>query len=124
MHSINHINSTFKVTKKESNTNGFLLPNFLYERIKETAYEPVKKFYLQEHVPEFSDYKFKMHKNAFLNDKLTIQAQLVKQDDNGYWVNIFITKSKNRLNHQETIGSALFKFPLVKEAYRESKKAC
>lgn len=124
MHSINHINSTFKVTKKESNTNGFLLPNFLYERIKATAYEPVKKFYLQEHVPEFSDYKFKMHKNAFLNDKLTIQAQLVKQDDNGYWVNIFITKSKNRLNHQETIGSALFKFPLVKEQYRENKTAC
>lgn len=124
MHTINHINSTFKVTKNVSNTNGFLLPSFLYEKIKETAYEPVKKFYLQEHVPEFSDYKFKMHKNAFLNDKLTIQAQLVKHDDDSYLVNIFITKSKNRLNHQETIGSALFKFPILKEAYRESKKAC
>ena len=124
MQTINHINSTFKVTKNVSNTNGFLLPNFLYEKIKETTYESVKKFYLQENIPEFSDFKFKMYKNAFLNDKLTIQAQLVKQDDKGYWVNIFITKSKNRLNHQETIGSALFKFPKVKEAYHESKTAC
>ena len=65
-----------------------------------------------------------MHKNAFINDRLTIQSQLVKIHNEGYWVNIFVTKAKNRLNHQETICSALFKFPLEKESYRESKRAC
>ncbi|MBJ6369555.1 hypothetical protein [Snuella sedimenti] len=123
MNTITHINTTFTVTKKVSNPNGFLLPNILYNRIKAAALMPVKEFYLHA-IPEFTDYKFKMHKNAFLNDNLTIQTQLVKQDANGYLVNIMVTKAKKASNRHETICTALFGFPLEKYTFQQNKTAC
>lgn len=68
-----HINAPFIVTKEISNANGFLLPHILYDKIKTVATYPVKEFYLQD-IPNIGDFKFKMYKNAFVNDKLTIQA--------------------------------------------------
>ncbi|MCH4551298.1 MULTISPECIES: hypothetical protein [Aestuariibaculum] len=123
MNTNTHTNVPFIVTKKISNANGFLLPSTLYDTVKNIAAIPVKGFYLQE-VPEFTDYKFKMHKNAFVKDKLTIQAQLVKQTTNGYLVNILVTKPKNTLNHHERICSALFNFPVDNVQFNESKTAC
>ena len=118
-----HTNIPFVVTKKISNANGFLLPSSLYSEIKTIATIPVKGFYLHE-VPEYTDYKFKVYKNAFVNDKLIIQTQLVKKNTYGYLVNIIVTKPKNKLNHQETICSALFNFPIEKPLYKGNKKAC
>ncbi|WP_027136950.1 hypothetical protein [Gaetbulibacter saemankumensis] len=118
-----HTNAPFKVTKETSNANGFLLPSTLYNEVKHIASIPVKGFYAQD-IPNFTDYKFKMHKNAFINDKLTIQAQLVKQNTNGYLVNIIVTKQKNTLNHQEMICSAFFLFPAESLEIEESKTAC
>ncbi len=69
------------------------------KKIKTVATYPIKEFYLQD-IPNIEDFKFKMYKNAFFNYKLTIQAQLVKQDKDGYWVNITVTKAKNITNHQ------------------------
>lgn len=117
-----HINTSFIVTKEISNSNGFLLPHILFDKIKTVATYPVKEFYLQD-IPEIGDFKFKMYKNAFLNDKLTIQAQLVKKDKEGYYVNITVTKEKRTAKHQERICSALFDFPAEKK-YRTSKTAC
>ncbi|WP_418513960.1 hypothetical protein [Corallibacter sp.] len=122
-HRNTHTNANFKVTKDISNANGFLLPYTLYNKVKTIATYPVKEFYLQN-VPELTDYKFKMHKNAFVNDTLTIQAQLVKQDANGYLVNIIVTKAKKSSKNQETICSALFGFPLEESAFQDNKTAC
>lgn len=120
-----HINTNvpFTVTKNVSNANGFLLPHILYNKIKTVATYPIKEFYLQD-VPDLADFKFKMHKNAFLNDKLTIQAQLIKKHNNGYLVNIIVTKPKPITNHHETICSALFGFTLDEDRFKETKTAC
>ncbi|MBD0833040.1 hypothetical protein [Aestuariibaculum sediminum] len=118
-----HTNASFIVTKKISNANGFLLPSTLYDAVKDIATIPVKGFYLQD-VPEFTDYKFKMHKNAFIKDKLTIQAQLVKQTTTSFTVNILVTKAKTTLNHHERVCSALFNFPVNNTEFTESKTAC
>lgn len=120
-----HINTNvpFTVTKEISNANGFLLPHALYEKIKTVATYPVKKFYIED-IPDIEDFKFKMYKNALVNDELTIQAQLVKQNKQGYWVNITVTKAKNATNHQERICSALFDFPLENKFYKTNKTAC
>ena len=120
-----HINTNvpFIVTKDISNANGFLLPHALYEKIKTVATYPVKEFYLQD-IPAIEDFKFKMYKNAFVDDELTIQAQLVKQNKQGYWVNITVTKTKPSTNHQERICSALFDFPLENKFYKTNKTAC
>ncbi|QDO92511.1 hypothetical protein FNB79_00415 [Formosa sediminum] len=115
-------NVPFKVTEHVSNANGFLLPHNLYSKVKTVATYPIKEFYLQDN-PDLEDFKFKMHKNAFLNDELTIQAQLIKQHNNCYLVNVIVTKPKSN-NHHETICSALFGFSLQKEYLKETKTAC
>jgi hypothetical protein len=116
-------NVPFLVTKEISNANGFLLPHALFDKIKTVATYPIREFYLQD-IPDIGDYKFKMYKNGFVNDKLTIQAQLVKQNTEGYWVNITVTKSKHATNHQERICSALFEFPLENKYYKTNRTAC
>lgn len=118
-----HINTTFTVTKEISNGNGFLLPHVLFDKIKSVASYPVKEFYLQEDLPDIGDFKFKMYRNAFIDDKLTIQTQLVKKTNEGYWVNITVTKEKSKANLQERICSALFDFPVEKK-YSINRTAC
>ncbi|MCB0432533.1 MAG: hypothetical protein KDD18_05765, partial [Mangrovimonas sp.] len=66
--------------------------------------------------PQASDYKFKMHKNAFLNDRLTIQAQVINSNPDKLMVSIIVTKSKKTSKTEETISSALFDFPLVEKS--------
>jgi hypothetical protein len=116
-------NVPFLVTKEISNINGFLLPEALFNKISTVATYPIKEFYLQD-IPEIGNFKFKMYKNAFVNDELTIQAQLVKHDKAGYWVNVTVTKTKNNSNNQERICSALFDFPLEANHYRTNRTAC
>lgn len=118
-----HINTSFIVTKDISNANGFLLPHILYDKIKTVATYPIREFYLQN-IPDVGDFKFKMYKNAFVDDKLTIQAQLVKQNKDRYWVNILVTKTKSSTNHQERISSALFDFPIEKTNQSTQRTAC
>ncbi|MGE5942731.1 MAG: hypothetical protein ACM31G_00185 [Flavobacteriales bacterium] len=118
-----HINTTFIVTKDISNANGFLLPHILYDKIKTVATYPIKEFYLQG-VPDVGNFKFKMYKNAVVNDKLTIQAQLVKQNEGSYWVNIIVTKAKLSTNNQERISSAFFDFPRENRHFSINKTAC
>ncbi|HLT52336.1 MAG TPA: hypothetical protein VKZ97_00490 [Flavobacteriaceae bacterium] len=107
-----HTNVQFVVTKATSNPNGFLLPHILFDRIKTVATYPVKEFYLHES-PQVTDYKFKMHKNAFLNDHLTIQAQLIQKHPEKLMVSVIVTKSKKASKTEETISSAWFDFPYV-----------
>ncbi len=107
-----HTNVQFVVTKATSNTNGFLLPNILFDRIKTVATYPIKEFYLHDS-PQVTDYKFKMHKNAFLNDQLTIQAQLIQKYTDKLMVSVIVTKSKKSSKTEETISSAWFDFPYV-----------
>lgn len=107
-----HTNVQFVVTKATSNPNGFLLPNILFDRIKTVATYPIKEFYL-ETLPQVTDYKFKMHKNAFLNDHLTIQAQLIQKHPDKLMVNVIVTKSKKASKTEETISSAYFDFPYI-----------
>lgn len=106
-----HTNVQFSVTKATSNANGFLLPHVLFDRIKTVASYPIKEFYSSD-TPQVSDYKFKMHKNAFLNDKLTIQAQLINKNPEKVMVSVIVTKSKKLSKTEVTISSALFDFPL------------
>ncbi|MEZ4793364.1 MAG: hypothetical protein R2783_07865 [Gelidibacter sp.] len=107
-----HTNVQFVVTKATSNPNGFLLPSILFDRIKTVATYPIKEFYLHNS-PQVTDYKFKMHKNAFLNDQLTIQAQLIQKYPDKLMVNVIVTKSKKASKTEETISSAWFDFPYV-----------
>lgn len=107
-----HTNVQFVVTKATSNPNGFLLPNILFDRIKTVATYPIKEFYSNES-PQVSDYKFKMHKNAFLNDQLTIQAQLIQTHPEKLMVSVIVTKRKKASKTEETISSAYFDFPFV-----------
>jgi len=113
-----HTNVQFTVTKASSNANGFLLPHILFDRIKTVATYPIKEFYLNE-APQVSGYKFKMHKNAFLNDQLTIQAQLVNKNPEKLMVCIIVTKRKKASKTEETISSALFDFPLKENSARQ-----
>ncbi|ALJ04624.1 hypothetical protein APS56_05500 [Pseudalgibacter alginicilyticus] len=120
-----HINTNvpFLITKEISNANGFLLPHALYEKIKTVATYPIKEFYLHD-IPEIENFKFKMYKNAFVNDHLTIQAQLVKKDNEKYWVSVTVTKQKKNTNLQERICSALFDFPEASLNYKTNRTAC
>jgi len=110
-----YTNVPFVVTKATSNANGFLLPNILFDQIKAVATYPLKEFYSND-TPQASDYKFKMHKNAFLNDRLTIQAQVINSNPDKLMVSIIVTKSKKTSKTEETISSALFDFPLVEKS--------
>ena len=85
-----YTNVPFVVTKATSNANGFLLPNILFDQIKAVATYPLKEFYSND-TPQASDYKFKMHKNAFLNDRLTIQAQVINSYPDKIMVSIIVT---------------------------------
>lgn len=114
-----YTNVLFTVTKATSNANGFLLPHILFDRVKTVATYPVKEFYSSE-APQVSDYKFKMHKNAFLNDQLTIQAQLINKNPKKLIVSIIVTKSKKNSKTEETISSALFDFSLKKNSANQS----
>ncbi|HLT33051.1 MAG TPA: hypothetical protein VKZ98_04620 [Aquaticitalea sp.] len=116
-----HTNVPFVVTKAASNSNGFLLPNILFDRIKTVASYPIKDLYLTGS-PQVSDYKFKMHKNAFLNDHLTIQAQLIQTNPQKLMVSVIVTKSKKASKTEETISSACFDFPYV-ENHTKSEEA-
>ena len=113
-----HTNVQFTVTKAYSNTNGFLLPHILFDRIKAVATYPIKEFYPND-APQVSGYKFKMHKNAFLNDQLTIQAQLINKNPEKLMVCIIVTKRKKASKTEETISSALFDFPLKVNSARQ-----
>ena len=107
-----YTNVQFNVTKDKSNANGFLLPHILFDRVKTVATYPVKEFYSTD-APQVSDYKFKMHKNAFLNDKLTIQVQLINKNPEKLMVSVIVTKSKKKSKTEVTISSAVFDFPLL-----------
>ena len=107
-----HTNVQFVVTKATSNPNGFLLPNVLFDRIKTIATYPIREFY-PDNSPQVGGYKFKMHKNAFLNDQLTIQAQLIQKHPEKLMVSVIVTKSKKASKTEETISSACFDFPYV-----------
>ena len=113
----------FLVTKEISNANGFLLPHALYEKIKAVATYPIKEFYLHN-IPEIENFKFKMYKNAFVNEHLTIQAQLVKENNKSYWVSVTVTKPKAHTNLQERVCSALFDFPIASKDYKTNRTAC
>ncbi|WP_274475979.1 hypothetical protein [Mangrovimonas aestuarii] len=102
-------NVKFTVTKKVANPNGFLLPHILFDRIQTVATQPIKEFYLNE-APQLTDYKFKMHKNAYLKDELTIQAQLVNSTEEKLLVNVIVSKSKKHSKNQERICSAQFTY--------------
>lgn len=106
-----HTNVQFSVTKATSNPKGFLLPHILFDRVKTVASYPIKEFYSNS-MPQASGYKFKMHKNAFINDTLTIQAQLINKKPDKLMVSVLVTKSKKRSKTEVTISSALFDFPL------------
>ncbi len=111
-------NIQFLVTKKVTNSNGFLHPHILFEKIQTVATYPIKEFYLQA-VPAIVDYSFKMTKSARLNDALTIQAQLIQQDTQKLMVRIMVSKSKKKSNTEEIICNALFGFPLKEKPIRK-----
>ena len=106
-----YTNVQYSVTKDKSNADGFLLPHLLFDRVKTVATYPIKD-YFQDEAPQISDYKFKMHKNAFLNDKLTIQAQLINRNPKKLLVSVLVTKSRKNSKTEVTISSAKFYFPM------------
>jgi len=110
-------NIQFSVTKKVTNTNGFLHPHVLFDKIQVVATYPIREFYIHE-VPAIVEYTFKMNKSARLNDSLTIQAQLIQHDEKTLKVRIIVTKSKKKSKTEEVICSALFGFPLKEKPVR------
>ena len=111
-------NIQFLVTKKVTNSNGFLHPHILFDKIQIVATYPIREFYIHD-VPSIVDYDFKMTKSARLNDSLTIQAQLIQQDEKRLMVRIMVTKSKRKSNTEEIICNALFGFPLKEKPIRK-----
>ena len=112
-------NIPFSVTKKVTNTHGFLHPHILFDKIQLVATYPIREFYTHE-VPTIVDYSFKMMKSARLNDNLTIQAQLIQHDEKTLKVRIIVTKSKKKSKTEEVICSALFGFPLKEKPIRKA----
>ncbi|MEM6721961.1 MAG: hypothetical protein AAF611_21720 [Bacteroidota bacterium] len=110
-------NIQFLVTKKVTNRNGFLHPHVLFDKIQTVATYPIREFYIHE-VPAIVDYAFKMTKSARLNDSLTIQAQLIQQDQKKLMVRIMVSKPKKKSNTEEIICNALFGFPLLEKPIR------
>lgn len=111
-------NIKFLVTKKVTNSNGFLHPHVLFDKIQIVATYPIREFYIHD-VPTIVDYTFKMLKSARLNDSLTIQAQLIQQDEKKLLVRIMVTKAKKKSNTEEVICNALFGFPLKEKPIRK-----
>lgn len=111
-------NIQFSVTKKVTNSNGFLHPHVLFDKIQLVATYPIREFYIHE-VPAIVDYTFKMTKSARLNDSLTIQAQLIQQDHQKLMVRIMVTKPKKKSRTEEVICTALFGFPLLEKPIRK-----
>lgn len=111
-------NIQFSVTKKVTNSHGFLHPHILFDRIQLVATYPIREFYLHD-VPSIVDYTFKMTKSARLNDTLTIQAQLIQQDEKKLMVRIMVTKPKKKGPTEEVICNALFGFPLLENPVRK-----
>ncbi|EDP95473.1 hypothetical protein U8527_17435 [Kordia algicida OT-1] len=111
-------NIQFLVTKKVANSNGFLHPHVLFDKIQLVATYPIREFYTHE-VPAIVDYTFKMTKSARLHDKLTIQAQLIQQHDKKLIVRILVTKPKKKAGTEEVICSAVFGFPLKEKPIRK-----
>ncbi len=111
-------NIQFLVTKKVTNANGFLHPHILFDKIQVVATYPIREFYLHD-VPNIVEYTFQMNKSARLNDNLTIQAQLIQQDEKTLKVRIMVTKTKKKSKTEEVICSALFGFPLHKQPIRK-----
>lgn len=111
-------NIQFLVTKKVTNSNGFLHPHILFDKIQVVATYPIREFYIHE-VPAIVDYTFKMTKSARLNDLLTIQAQLIQENDKKLVVRILVTKPKKNSKTEEVICTAVFGFPLKEEPIRK-----
>ena len=111
-------NIQFLVTKKVTNSNGFLHPHILFDKIQVVATYPIREFYIHE-VPAIVDYTFKMTKSARLNDLFTIQAQLIQENDKKLVVRILVTKPKKNSKTEEVICTAVFGFPLKEEPIRK-----
>lgn len=110
-------NIQFLVTKKVTNSNGFLHPHILFDKIQTVATYPIREFYTHE-VPAIVDYSFKMTKSARVNDSLTIQAQLIQHEHQKLKVRIMVSKSKKKSKTEEIICDALFGFPLKEQPIR------
>jgi predicted transcriptional regulator len=110
-------NIQFSVTKKVTNSNGFLHPHILFDKIQLVATYPIRDFYIHD-IPSIVEYTFKMTKSARLNDTLTIQAQLIQHNKKALKVRILVTKPKINSKTEEVICSALFGFPLVEKPVR------
>lgn len=111
-------NIQFLVTKKVTNSNGFLHPHILFDKIQTVATYPIREFYLHD-IPSIVDYSFKMTKSARLNDTLTIQAQLIQHSQKKLLVRIIVSKSKKNSNTEAIICNALFGFPLLEKPIRK-----
>ncbi|MEM6687230.1 MAG: hypothetical protein AAF617_15720 [Bacteroidota bacterium] len=111
-------NIKFLVTKNVTNSNGFLHPHILFDKIQTVATYPIKEFYTHE-VPAIVEYSFKMMKSARLKDALTIQAQLIQQQHDKLMVRIMVSKPKKKSNTEEIICNALFGFPVLEKPIRK-----
>ena len=107
----------FTVAKNEINNNKALLPNVLY-----TQMELFVKTIISEHAnlakPAPKLLKLHILKNAYLNDRLHIQAKIKKL--NASELLLLVVVKKKNISLDSTICRAIFMFPLKQNISKAS----
>jgi hypothetical protein len=97
---------TFKVTKKDINNNQVLLPNILYQKMVDFVLDLIgNENNLVSEKPKIT--KLKLLKNAYLNDYLHFNTEIITL--NNQELNLLITINKE---NKSVICKALFKLQL------------
>lgn len=107
----------FTVNKKDTNYSKALLPNVLYNKMEQFVITIINNH--QDLVyPTPQLFKLQILKNAYLNDKLILKAQIKKLDELELHLSVLV-KQKNKTKNN-VICNAIFKFQLKEEISKAS----
>ena len=105
----------FTVNKKDVNNNKALLPNVLYKEMEQFVQNSISSHQnFVFHTPQL--FKLQILKNAHLNDKLLLKAQVKKLNQFELQISV-VVKHKN---NNDEICKGLFKFQLEEKISKAS----
>jgi hypothetical protein len=107
----------FTVTKNDINDNNALLPNVLYETMEEFVNTIILNNPDIANIPP-KLYQLKILKNAFLDDKLLLQSNIIKFNASELLLSIVVKQKEKK--HPTIICKAVFKFHLKQNIQKAS----
>ncbi|MDX1828348.1 MAG: hypothetical protein R3342_02260 [Lutibacter sp.] len=99
----------FKVTKNDINNNKALLPNVLYQQMEGFVWSLLSN--QEDMINETPKlFKLKLLKNAYLDDKLQLNAEVIALKNQE--LNLLVLVNKESKNNESIICKAIFKLQL------------